>query len=121
MNFGKRLKDIRAKHNLTQQQLSEITGVSRATIAGYETKNKQPDFTVLYRLSEYFNVTIDYLLNNDTQIITLPDNCIIFTNTKGVDETISLSPEQKKRLIALLKAGFPELLDKSTLEKIEQE
>ena len=45
MAFGDKLKELRAKHNITQQELGDIMGVSRATIAGYETKNKEPDFT----------------------------------------------------------------------------
>lgn len=65
MAFGDKLKELRAKHNITQQELGDIMGVSRATIAGYETKNKEPDFDKLRFISNYFKVSLDYLLETD--------------------------------------------------------
>ena len=44
MNFGNNLKDLRETRNVTQGQLAEYLQVSRPTIAGYETKSRQPDF-----------------------------------------------------------------------------
>lgn len=64
MTFGDRLKQLRNEKNITQSEIANVLNVSRATIAGYETKGKQPDFEKLKRLSTYFNVSIDYLLCN---------------------------------------------------------
>ena len=36
MIFGDRLKQLRLKHNVTQQQLADYLGVNRTSIAGYE-------------------------------------------------------------------------------------
>lgn len=47
MNFGNNLKDLRETRNITQGQLAEYLQVSRPTIAGYETKSRQPDFEKL--------------------------------------------------------------------------
>ena len=47
MNFGNNLKDLRETRNVTQGQLAEYLQVSRPTIAGYETKSRQPDFEKL--------------------------------------------------------------------------
>lgn len=60
--FGKRLKQLREENSLTQQDLSDLLHVGRSTIAGYETKGKEPDFQKLCLLANYFNVSIDYLL-----------------------------------------------------------
>ena len=57
MNFGNNLKDLRETRNVTQGQLAEYLQVSRPTIAGYETKSRQPDFEKLE------NVSIDYLVS----------------------------------------------------------
>lgn len=64
MSFSDRLKDLRNSKGLTQQDLADILKVERPTIAGYETKGKQPDYEKLLILSEYFNVSIDWLLGN---------------------------------------------------------
>lgn len=61
-NFAERLKFLRENSGLTQQGVADILNVSRATIAGYETKGKQPDYEKLTKLAEYFNVSVDYLL-----------------------------------------------------------
>lgn len=64
MNFGERLRHLRNKHNMTQQDLADKIGVRRATIAGYETKGKEPPYITLRKLSQALNCSIDYLLGN---------------------------------------------------------
>ena len=48
MNFGNNLKDLRETWNITQGQLAEYLQVSRPTIAGYETKSRQPDLQITF-------------------------------------------------------------------------
>lgn len=65
MKFGETLKNLRDIKGITQKDLAKYLGVSRATIAGYETKNHQPDYEKLEKLARYFEVSIDYLLTGD--------------------------------------------------------
>lgn len=77
MIFSERLKELREKKSVTQQDLADYLGVGRPTVAGYETKDKQPDYDKLKQIAEYFKVSVDYLLGitdicdpyylNDTQ------------------------------------------------------
>jgi transcriptional regulator with XRE-family HTH domain len=62
MSFAKKLKALRSENKVTQRQLAELLGIGRPTIAGYETKGKQPDFDKVIEIADYFNVSIDYLL-----------------------------------------------------------
>ncbi|PKM49450.1 MAG: hypothetical protein CVV02_16035 [Firmicutes bacterium HGW-Firmicutes-7] len=62
--FGDTVRKLRIQNNLTQSQLAQILSVGRPTIAGYETKGKQPDYDKLKKLANYFNVSIDFLLDN---------------------------------------------------------
>lgn len=62
MNFANNLKSLRETNNVTQEQLAEYLKVSRPTIAGYETKSRQPDYERLEKIAEFFNVSIDYLI-----------------------------------------------------------
>lgn len=64
MDFGKRLQQLRKEKKMTQQDLANTMKLSRATIAGYESRGKQPDQQKLIWLSEYFNVSLDYLLGS---------------------------------------------------------
>lgn len=65
MKFGETLKILRDTKGMTQEDLGVILGVSRATIAGYETKNHQPDYEKLETLSRFFDVSIDFLLTGE--------------------------------------------------------
>ncbi|MDD2401972.1 MAG: helix-turn-helix transcriptional regulator [Clostridia bacterium] len=69
MNFGRKLKKLREKKEITQQELANLLKVGRSTIAGYETKNKQPDYDKLQKLANYFNVSIDYLIGESASSI----------------------------------------------------
>lgn len=59
-----KLKELRKLKSLTQEKLAKDIGVARSTIAMYESGASEPDIEILGKLSNYFNVTIDYLLGN---------------------------------------------------------
>lgn len=62
-NFGERLRKLRVAENLTQGQLGEKLGVVPSTIGKYEkVPNSFPSVEVLIKLSDFFHVTLDYLL-----------------------------------------------------------
>lgn len=67
-NFSEKIKFLRAKHNLTQEQLANKLSVSRSTIANYETDNNPPAIKQLQNLAEYFNISIDYLLGSNDDL-----------------------------------------------------
>jgi transcriptional regulator with XRE-family HTH domain len=67
MSFAQNLKQVRLIRNMTQQELASILNVSRATIAGYETKNKQPDYDKLLQIADIFEISTDYLLGRELQ------------------------------------------------------
>ena len=66
MSFDQKLKALRLENKMTQEYVARKLNVARSTIAGYETKDKQPDFEKLIKLSEFFNVSIDYLITGDS-------------------------------------------------------
>lgn len=73
MSLPQKLKLLRAEHNMTQKELANHINVARATIAGYETRNRQPSYEKLAAIAETFGVSVDYLLDNkdDTSGTTL--------------------------------------------------
>ena len=60
--FAERLKSIRALRNLTQNELSERSGLPTSSIAQFETNARKPSFNTLRRLSMALEVSTDYLL-----------------------------------------------------------
>lgn len=68
MNFGPTLKMLRKQQRYRQKDIADYLHVSRPTIAGYETKNKQPDYEKLEQLSNLFRVPIDYLITGINRV-----------------------------------------------------
>jgi repressor LexA len=64
-----RIKELRNKRDISQQDLADFFNISQQTISAYENGSREPDLDTLKKMSEYFNVTIDYLLG-------LPDKMI---------------------------------------------
>ncbi len=62
VNFGTKVKELRHKKGLTQQQLSDLLGVAVSAISSYESGNRYPSYEILISLSRIFHVSTDYLL-----------------------------------------------------------
>jgi transcriptional regulator with XRE-family HTH domain len=63
-----RLTKLRKSKKLTQEQLAKILNIDRTSIGKYENSGVIPGKDVLIKLSEFFGVSIDYLLENDSQV-----------------------------------------------------
>lgn len=59
-----RLKELRDDRGLTQEKLAKELTLSRSTIAMYETNKSEPDITTLQLIASYFDVSVDFLINN---------------------------------------------------------
>ena len=62
MKYNIILQNIRMEFNLTQEKIANILGIDRRTYNHYETSEKIIPIKHLITLSDYFNVSIDYLL-----------------------------------------------------------
>ncbi len=71
MTLGQKLKEIRKRFGLSQEQLAEIINVSRQAITKWESDNGLPDVSNLQELSKVFGVTVDYLLNGENKLPAL--------------------------------------------------
>lgn len=64
--FALRLKELRQKHNLSQKEFAEILNVSTGTVGNWEVGSREPDFKMLIKISDIFNVSCDYILDRFT-------------------------------------------------------
>jgi len=62
MDLGKRLKQLRIERGLNQIDIANMLGVERSTYGKYETGDSSPDYEKLIQLSDFYQVSIDYLL-----------------------------------------------------------
>lgn len=63
--LGPRLKQLRKGKDLTQEELANVLGNTQQAVGKWETGRSSPDHINLMRLSEFFGVSVDYLLGAD--------------------------------------------------------
>ena len=61
MNYRTRIKDLREDNDKTQQQIADYLGTSQTMYARYERGANEMPLRHLIRLSEYYNVDMNYL------------------------------------------------------------
>lgn len=66
MTFGKTIKALRIKNNMTQEKLADLLNISPQAVSRWETNSAMPDISLLPPLANLFDVTTDFLLNMDT-------------------------------------------------------
>jgi transcriptional regulator with XRE-family HTH domain len=98
MTFGENLKKARKNKGFTQKELAEIVGVKRPTVAGYESKDQEPSYKILNKISAALDCSIDSLLANDYDNYKISESKIykkilnnqelksLFNEVKGMDE-----------------------------------
>ena len=59
------LKKIRKQKNLNQLKVALDLSISREALSHYENGKRSPDIQMLRKLSEYFGVSIDFLVNGE--------------------------------------------------------
>ena len=76
-----RLREVREDKDLKQKDLAKILNVSQQQYSRYETGLNQMTYEQLIILSEYYNVSIDYILYN-TDVREPYPKSVIFKNSK---------------------------------------
>lgn len=68
--FGRRLKELRKEHGITQKELGDAVNVTKVSICCYENGTRIPSLETLIDLANYFKVELDYLIGNDTYAVS---------------------------------------------------
>lgn len=61
------LKSLREKKGVSQQAVADYLEITRQAYSNYENGKRQADYETLLKLGEFFNVSIDYLLNKEKE------------------------------------------------------
>lgn len=63
----KRIRDLREDHDLTQNDLAKILNIGQRTYSHYENGTRKIPWDILISLANYYDCSIDYLLNRTTK------------------------------------------------------
>ena len=69
--FPQKLKELREKNGLTLRELSKGTGFSHVAINRWELGTQVPNIQTLVVFAKYFNVSCDYLLGLEDNVLPL--------------------------------------------------
>ena len=61
---AERIKQLRKKKGISQSELAEVIGVKNNTVSTWERGPRKPDFEALNLLSDYFEVSFEYILGS---------------------------------------------------------
>lgn len=85
--FSQKLKDLRG--DLSQYELSKILQVSRGAVGMWESGERMPSYELLLKIANYFEVSTDYLLDNENSKANRNKNELLI-------------PDEKKATVELL-------------------
>ena len=97
-DVGNKLQTLRKGRKLSQQELADKMGVSRATISNYEVGRRAPHLSELKRFAEFYGVGLDYF-----GVASTDEVFDLLSRAKAVFESSNVSKEKKDELhIALM-------------------
>lgn len=89
---GDRIKHLRKNNNLTQKEFAERVGISRSTLAGYETNQIEPSLNVVFKISSEFGIRPSYFLR--TMCVEFPKEDENVDIISKLDELMDLISSQ---------------------------
>ena len=65
MQIGNKLKTIRQQHGKSQKEIAKSVGVAHSTYSNYENGNRTPNMSTLKRIADYYEISVEHLLQLD--------------------------------------------------------
>lgn len=97
IDIGSKLKTLRKGRKLTQQELADKMGITRATVSNYEVGRRSPHISELKRFAEFFGVGIDYF-----GVVPADETFDLLSRARDVFNSQSVSKEKKEELYKAL-------------------
>lgn len=102
--LGKRIRILREEKDLQQKKLADDLGISRYQLSRYEGGQSNPDPELIARISNYFNVTTDYLLGKTNKPeLTEEEDFDAFKENPSLERWYRELPKNKEEDLRRLK------------------
>ena len=75
MTVGKRLRDLRIKKGISQEQLAKAVNLTQKSISNFETNITPLSLEYIIKFANYFNVSCDYLIKGIDSSSLLKELC----------------------------------------------
>ena len=95
------IRELRTQKEISQATLASVLGVTQQAVAKWERDKAEPDSSTLKQLAKYFNVSIDYLLDNENEN-TKKELTLNEKQTKLINGYENLNDEGQNMLLGIL-------------------
>jgi len=82
-NLSYKIKYLRKSKKITQTDLANAIGVTKSIVSAYETGIRQPSLESLVKIAQYFDVTMDYMFDLDSNQSIINRELIDITGLKA--------------------------------------
>lgn len=95
-----KIKYLREEKGLSQENLAKIIGTSQRNIGRWENEENEPSYSHLIKLADYFNCTIDYLVERENDYgITQKESTLSYREQKLLRAFNQLEDDEKDKII----------------------
>ena len=109
--LSEKLKTIRKKRGITQEEVSGFLEVKRQTYGAYERGVSTPDSQTLKKLADYFGVSTEYFFRTEEEIATIVQNAEEEHLLMLARRAEALPPKQRERIIKAFEENIDLYLD----------
>jgi len=85
MGFSEKLMDLRRREGISQEQLADRLGITRQSVSKWESGVAMPELGKLIALSDFFGVSVDYLVKDG---ITAPERTDKTVDSAGFEQRL---------------------------------
>ncbi|SDJ59210.1 helix-turn-helix domain-containing protein [Paenibacillus naphthalenovorans] len=111
MSIGNRIKALRMKKGLTQDQMAEKLGMNRANFSNYERGVASPPGETISKIAAILNTTTDYLLGRteDPSPLELIPTDPSPPEVRAIQRAAkNMSPNDRRKMLNMIRAAFEE-------------
>jgi DNA-binding XRE family transcriptional regulator len=96
---GNRIREMRARRKMTQQQLADLADIPRATLATIEKDDSNPSLTAVYKIAVALDSTIDDLLEQQHRRVEVMRGATMgrMESGDGVYQAITIAPSSNSQ------------------------
>lgn len=114
---GMKIKELRKKHKITQDDLAKKLGIGKSAISNYESGYRMPKQDLLFKLANIFDVSVDNFFPKDTSDSTFEkDNITLSLITKTASQ---LTPPRQQKVYNFAKHELEEQQESEQKNKIQ--
>ncbi|MCR5345022.1 MAG: helix-turn-helix domain-containing protein [Lachnospiraceae bacterium] len=100
--FAQRIKKLRMDRNLSLDGLAKELGINKSRISMWETNGTVPRDEILLKLSQFFGVSIDYLLGNEQMEGKEPDKGKLQYLQRGLEKLDESRLEKAEKMLSVM-------------------